>query len=201
MSVKNLAKTGQYASIRNILQYKFNEDWAGKGITYRSAPEESFYLAQACEMVGDYDYARVLLEMLREEGYMRDTVATEMNHLEIREKGSRYVDVICKHELVKGTLIRLSKVFNQLKRNITAFVIENEDEYREVWENHFYRSFNNKKAHPWDIWVAVGVYENQGEHTLFFKNQPLMLRLLDYWDCARMKWPILNYMILMSGHS
>jgi hypothetical protein len=169
MSVVDLIGKKQYASVRNILQYKFAEEWASEGFIFRTAPTETFYLAQACEMIGDYDYARILLETLNELDWKSKIVSTEIEHLSIREKSNRFVDVKCNDQKVRDTLLRLVKVFHNLKRNITAFVGDSESEYKRVWNDYFGTPFDGNCG--WGTFYAVGVYKKPGENVLFFTQQ------------------------------
>jgi hypothetical protein len=130
-----------------------------------------FYLAQSCEMLGDFLGAECYLKQLKQTypEWNSETVAIEYEHLEIRRKRKR-VEVECEDKRLKTILENLVSVFFNIKKNIIAYVVENEDEYITLARTKLgYLEEENIPAYIG--WVASGFYQRPGVHCLVFKKE------------------------------
>lgn len=129
-----------------------------------------FDLAKACEMVGDFLGAELYLNRVKQNNsdWYPDIVAGEFENLEIRRK-RKTVDVECDDQRLKRILKNLVSVFFNIKKNINAFVVENEEEYKTLAVTKL--GYNNElNIYPYAGWDASGFYERPGVHCLVFKR-------------------------------
>lgn len=129
-----------------------------------------FELAKACEMVGDFLGAEIYLNDLKQNypEWNAENVTIECEHLEIRRK-RKIVDVECDDQRLKRIMENLVSVFFNINKNINAFIIENEEEYKALaLEKLGYA--NEREIYPYEGWGACGFYERPGIHCLVFKR-------------------------------
>ena len=157
-----------YNLFRNVGRFYFSEESFRNNeyyVTYL------FRLAQSCEMLGDFFGAERYLKQLKQTypEWNSETVAIESEHLEIRRKRKR-VEVECEDKRLKAILENLVSVFFNIKKNIIAYVVENEDEYITLARTKLgYLEEGNIPVYSG--WAACGFYQRPGVHCLVFKKE------------------------------
>lgn len=130
-----------------------------------------FKLAQACEMVGDFLGAELYLNQVRQNypEWNMENVVIELQHLATRRK-CKYVEIECDNQRLKNILGNLASVFFQISKNINAFIVENEEEFKTLALTKL--GYSSETEIPsYHNWSAVGLYKRPGVHCLVFKKE------------------------------
>ncbi|MBD5548124.1 MAG: hypothetical protein HDQ97_12105 [Lachnospiraceae bacterium] len=132
-----------------------------------------FKLAKACEMVGDFLGAEMYLNYLKQNYFEWNTenVTIECDHLKIRCQ-RKSVDVECDDQRLKRILQNLVSVFFNINKNINAFIVENEEEYKTLAVSKL-GYVNEMDINPYSGWNACGFYERPCVHCLVFKRSAI----------------------------
>lgn len=129
-----------------------------------------FDLAKACEMVGDFLGAELYLNELKQYNpdWYPEIVTDEFEHLAIRRQ-RKFVEVECDDQRLKKILENLVSVFFNIDKNINAFIVENEEEYKTLALTKLGYA-NEVDIYPFSGWDACGFYERPDVHCLVFKR-------------------------------
>lgn len=130
-----------------------------------------FMLAKACEMVGDFLGAELYLNQVKQNypEWNLENVNTEFQHLSIRHK-RKFVEVECDNQRLKNILGNLVSVFFNIKKNINAFIVENEEEFKTLALTKL--GYSSEAEIPlYKNWAACGFYERPEVHCLVFKKE------------------------------
>lgn len=159
-----------YNLYRNVARFYFEENNLKDYELYNMY---LFDLAKACEMVGDFLGAELYLNELKQNNpdWYPEIVTDELEHLTIRRQ-RKSVEVECDDQRLKKILENLVSVFFNIKKNINAFIVENEEEYKTLAVTKL-GYVNEANIHPYVGWAACGFYERPGVHCLVFKKSEI----------------------------
>lgn len=160
-----------YNLYRNVARFYLEDGYIKEDDEFY--PVYLFKFAQSCEMVGDFWRAEAYLNSIRQKypEWNVENMAIEYEHLEKR-RGAKFVDVECDDQRLKKILESLVSVFYNINKNISAFIVEDEEEYRTLALTKL-GCEDEAKIFPYDNFAAVGYYERPGIHCLVFKRSSI----------------------------